>query len=69
MSRVICPCGTEMRCLKNSMNTVYESGTIFSGDKFGCECGNEVVLTAIEPLPFDMKPAVPDHDVKMKANQ
>ena len=68
--RIVCPCGREMRCVKNSMNVSYESGTIFSGDKYGCpDCDNSVVLTAEEPLAFGFNPTATEHDVKMNSEE
>ena len=70
MKMIICPCGAQMRCIKNSMNVRYESGTIYSADRFKCpDCDNGMAVTAKEPLPYGYNPERTEHDVVMKADQ
>lgn len=64
---VLCAnCSKEMTCIKSGVSVIYSGGYhIYSGDKFGCTCGNAVIVT--NPTPWNpqtpKKPA--DHDIVM----
>ena len=64
---VVCTCcGREMSCVKNGVSVIFSGGYhIYTGDKFGCSCGNSVIVT--NPTPWNPQtPKKPgEHDIVM----